>query len=1240
MSEKPIKTGFQKPKKIVPEKETNHRNSYNLLEIEKGPTFNKIYLLQGLLKEMTSIKQQFESNKMKMIEKISSNCFTYYNNIINMKSIFDYCCSNNREETYKYTLARVDLEYNLDDVNKAMYDFMVLIRNDSTLMLKIIENCENSDFDNISDFIVNFCYEETINSSFIQEELMIIFYLLIENLIYKKFPQDLSIDKNEICSTYLKKTFLLYAFKHLTRKVDIRNYLCSILTEIILFIERQRRLLTVETGIIDNVYKDEQKKQTLTGGDSSRPNRTNNSNFYEVAPRNPSPLKRLSKSIIPSFKINEDNDLRMSFFAKTNSNNEIKSMLLNSNEPSMNNDCSSCEKSSISNEAESGNLVVNNSRNNSKDIHGLDIFFDYTDITLSYLKDKLKEYEKQNSDIYLAMGEHLKKLINEINSEDNMEKFSNMVIVKTIQSIKNAKSEEYFKTFIDTIKNNHKIICEIIDNILSALNENLNSLPFIIKCISNSFEQLLIKKYGKKITLYQKYIIKANIFLGNIILPVLRHPEYNGIITTDILSSTTYENLDIITNIFKIMLSGELFSVLSKPCFTIFNQYIIETMPKIFEIVQKIEHNFKMPNILQRLVDTSEKIDKSERVIKYDFFKENADEKFQCQSICFSFQNLNSLIKIITKIKDNLKFTGDDANDKMQKVESFIKQYKFFADKNIDKNKIDYLFIIKINYLPSFENRINSILKDNFVALTPPNKKEFILEEVIRYKKCLMEVLAYVNLLHKENFNPFVEFKQEKIIHDYDTINELNNHKKNNDYNAIINDHKNKTTKNNDTTKVIKGLEGDKDEDVDFKNVILPQILASIKNEMSFNFDDLNVRRLLYCCSYLQLHIDFLPKDYVINNYNKLFIEIIKDTENSMQFLKNNILNQLHIKIKGGEKTNMILSSGYLQIKNMEKLKYIEHLYSKIDLPSKFNIEKDEKGIIKKVEYIEELEPPPSDEVTVKPVKLRNSFMGMINPFKKKDILNYKKESKEAPIIQIKKEKLSSLVDIIPDFVAYENEVDDIVDLEEKCDMSTALNNYFKVLKTLIKKEKIFKNYSKDEIDSISYDLENYILYQLYDKLFPTKFTKEDTMFYNKCCRLDFVKPENLITDKNMVNEKLWQVSMDYINEINDKFTPSEKIKSFAKAFNILQNSITFCSGKKELGVDDTIKPLIYILLKAKPKNIFSNFNYCQLFLNPDLSKKQFGILLTQMNMIMNIIKDMKYTDLIGVSEEQFGTDE
>ena len=487
--------------------------------------------------------------------------------------------------------------------------------------------------------------------------------------------------------------------------------------------------------------------------------------------------------------------------------------------------------------------------------------------------------------------------------------------------------------------------------------------------------------------------------------------------------------------------------------------------------------------------------------------------------------------------------------------------------------------------MTSFENKITSILKDNFIGLSPPIKEKFKEEEVSRFKKCLSEVLTYANLIHTENIPNYIHIKKENYIHDYDLIDLLIKKKNKINYKNIMNEefYENKNV-----------VEEDEIEDPDFKTEILPYILLNVKGELGSNSTDDFYQRMLYCCSYLQLHIELLPPEYILNNYKLLFIELIKDTESNIHILRNNILNQLNIKIKGSEKTNMIMSNTYQQIKNMDKLRCIEYLYAKLEIPSKF-----------KVAY------------SIKDGSIKN--------------VTYEEDSQKLPI--------SSLFESIPDFRKFEDK-EDIIELEEKTNMGEALKNYFKNLKNLIRKENIVKKYSKDDIESICNDLENYILVKLYEKLFPLKKTKTDTQFYNKCCRLDFIKPENIIKDKNMVNENLWKTSMNYINEMDNKYTPADKIKSFAKAFNILQNSITFCSGKNELGVDDTIKPLIYIVLKSKPKNLFSNYNYSQLYLDPDLSKKQYGILLTQICMIMNIIKDMKHHELFDVTEEQFGKDE
>lgn len=134
-------------------------------------------------------------------------------------------------------------------------------------MLKIIDNCNSENYEDLSDFLVNFCYEDTINSSFIQEDMLILIYLIIEKCIIKIIPypeleEIENINKIDLYDRYIKNNILYYIFLSLTRKADIRNYLCSILHESIIRVENLRRPLSIEYNRI--LYylnnKDEEKK--------------------------------------------------------------------------------------------------------------------------------------------------------------------------------------------------------------------------------------------------------------------------------------------------------------------------------------------------------------------------------------------------------------------------------------------------------------------------------------------------------------------------------------------------------------------------------------------------------------------------------------------------------------------------------------------------------------------------------------------------------------------------------------------------------------------------------------------------------------------------------------------------------------------------------------------------------------------------------------------------------------------
>ena len=202
--------------------------NYIAPELENLNSLEKIIKLQEDLKIVASIKQQFEGNQKKMIEKMNKFGSNYYKNKINMKKIFDYCSDNDAEKIYEYNLLTTEQAKDiLKDVYDDVFDFLFLIRNDNRLMLNIIDNCDSEGYEDVSDFLVNFCYEDTITSTFIQEDMLILIYLLIEKCVIKLMPKvdELkSINQNDVdmYDKYIKQNILYYIFLSLTRKADVR----------------------------------------------------------------------------------------------------------------------------------------------------------------------------------------------------------------------------------------------------------------------------------------------------------------------------------------------------------------------------------------------------------------------------------------------------------------------------------------------------------------------------------------------------------------------------------------------------------------------------------------------------------------------------------------------------------------------------------------------------------------------------------------------------------------------------------------------------------------------------------------------------------------------------------------------------------------------------------------------------------------------------------------------------------
>ncbi len=126
---------------------------------------------------------------------------------------------------------------------------------------------------------------------------------------------------------------------------------------------------------------------------------------------------------------------------------------------------------------------------------------------------------------------------------------------------------------------------------------------------------------------------------------------------------------------------------------------------------------------------------------------------------------LNSVIKYYNKLIEEEKCIRKESNaweiddkkkdkdnaikEKIKRdiIERNIKHENFFTLIFNKTNKIrrhykEFINTSKTTFLPSFQSKIKSVLKDNFISLNAPIKEKFKEEEVSKFKKCLSIVLT------------------------------------------------------------------------------------------------------------------------------------------------------------------------------------------------------------------------------------------------------------------------------------------------------------------------------------------------------------------------------------------------------------------------------------------------------------------------------------------------------------------
>ena len=381
------------------------------------------------------------------------------------------------------------------------------------------------------------------------------------------------------------------------------------------------------------------------------------------------------------------------------------------------------------------------------------------------------------------------------------------------------------------------------------------------------------------------------------------------------------------------------------------------------------------------------------------------------------------------------------------------------------------------------------------------------------------------------------------------------------------------------------------------------EILKELLKSSSTVFDG-SIPSEWYVTSLLE-YLKKIPEDLTKNDCEKLYNEIENDVNQSMKELDLEALSAIMEKLKFAKRGKIYFEDSKQLLKDIDLNEEIKNImeteYIPVDI--KFSCEDDLSG-----------------EFNIFPSK-----------FKEKDKENKSKikeyQKKQNIILCF---TINDFTKKFPNLLKYEELQDlNIFEIQESLCFPKVINYYLKIVNKSIE-----KRCSKD-LDSIMEKIYNYIMIKLYDKLFPTEPNEKDNKIFQQSIKLSWVEPKHFIGNKKYVFGSFVKDTSKYYSLIDMEKSPNKKVSFLSEIFNSIELLMKFNGVGDDIGVDDQMPILNYATIKAAPFRMYSNAKFMQLY-NVEQRNQNQGSQLTQFLGICDILVEMDYTKLNGVTKEEY----
>ena len=777
------------------------------------------------------------------------------------------------------------------------------------------------------------------------------------------------------------------------------------------------------------------------------------------------------------------------------------------------------------------------------------------------LQISLSNYEKKTN------KNNMKDYINNIsnNIKSSPEVFNTKILKENLnnnESIINLYEENYFQL--------SKYLDIIFDNLL----ENINLLPYSIRCICKIISVLIEKKFPN-IKNYQTNAFISKFFIHKLFSLMFLNPEEYALINEFIISSNQKFNLLIVSDIIRKFVLGKLFKDDKiDGNFTPFNWMFIEKMPKLIELYENLT-NVKLPNFIQKLINGELNDD-----YKFNYFDENKNEIIFHNSICFNIENIYLLLKNIKKNKEVL--LNENINLELKKTIE-----KLLYEENLKK-----LFILKGNKETNSNNNISYQL-GNANTFAQNRNKTFNINNIEEKE---LKFFLITKLKYNDDFIKIFNIKRKKQYYFKEENKNDINEDENSKNEKIIN-----RTKNFLCAILYYNNKLNKDEFIDNKISNTKDILIELKQKMKYL--NILIEETIPSEWYMKSLFDYiqkLPKDLASNDFEGLFNQL---EENLKTSIKEYNLEELYIfkeKLKIVKKKKLTYNNIINILKDSKYNIYVRNIIKKLIVPVKIYYKKNDNDL--KILYSNDIKPSSAN--------------------------------KKSKAIQLICRTIEEFIYYFPDIsrYAYNSKLNVLMILKEM-EFPEKIKAYTKFISDNLRAEKVLSN--EQELKLIMSKITDYIMEKIYYKIFPKDIDPIDNMIYLNCEKLSWIQPKHLIkkSEDYLFGQFIPDITECFAN-INKQKCPRKKILYVEELFKLIYNLGAF-NGEELEGVDGELQIMNYALIKAKPRRITSNNEFIKLFLGSKKGKRE-DIHLTQISAISIQISNFSYSYLINITEEEF----